>query len=119
MPTLDELRRWARGEAVEGFPASSAKRIPYTKNGKPLADVFREESKQQEKTNKKLKYKISDGGEDALLQFGKYRGRTLKDIHAKDPGYTMWLLAQDFVPADLKDVVTHVRARTGDDDIPF
>jgi hypothetical protein len=138
LPTLEELQRWARGERVEGLPERGpvalkprklrpivAPNVPLQGQGDEgldagpdldeatLAAVFaskRKKPKAEPPTSKKLKYKVSADGTDALIQFGKHRGSTLAIIHAKDAGYLVWLGRQDWVPPDLMDVVKYVLA---------
>ena len=105
MPTLEELRRWARGEPTESFGAP-----PVPKRAKPESkDTGPTKSQEPASAPKLLKYKISDDGTDALLKFGKHRGSPLSAIKQKDPGYLDWLVGQTFVPDDLKDVIQFQR----------
>jgi uncharacterized protein (DUF3820 family) len=105
MPTLDEMRRWARGEVVEGMPPPA---------GKTLEQVFKQqdEGKKQGGSPRRRwgssEYKINTEGTDALLLFGKYRGKSISNIPAKDRAYLLWLLAQPSAPQDLKDVIHFV-----------
>lgn len=85
MPTLDELRRWARGESVEGLPAIAVRK-PVER---PAVDPTRRTSR---------KYKLNDDNTDALLQFGLYRGQTVSSLVATARGrkYLSWILDRDF-----------------------
>ncbi len=85
MPTLDELRRWARGEPIEGLPNI----MPRKEVERPrLASVGRVSGK----------YKINPDGTDALLQFGSFRGQVLSSLvtSARGRKYLRWILDQDF-----------------------
>lgn len=53
------------------------------------------------------RYAISVSGEDAILKFGKHKGRKLTKIVEKNGKYLLWLLQQPF-PDDLKDVCRYV-----------
>jgi len=54
------------------------------------------------------RYKINATGDDAILKFGKHKGRSLKEIAERGSGsYLEWLLKQPF-PDDLEDVCRHV-----------
>jgi hypothetical protein len=85
MPTLDELRRWARGETIVGLPPVGArKEVERPK----LADTGRVSGK----------YKINADCTDALLQFGVFRGQALSKLVATARGrkYLHWILEKDF-----------------------
>lgn len=85
MPTLEELRRWARGEAVEGLPAV-----------KPRKEV--ERPKVDASALRSTKYKLNPDATDALLQFGAFRGQTISSLvtSARGRKYINWILEQDF-----------------------
>jgi hypothetical protein len=93
MPTLNELRRWATGEAVKGLPDNRA--------------PTRSERLVEHADKATQKYKISSDGQDALLKFGKHTGKTVSSVARKDPGYLEWILNGDF-DAPLKDVAKYV-----------
>lgn len=42
---------------------------------------------------------------EAVVSFGKHRGRTLREMSAQEPGYLRWLISGDFA-TDLKDIAT-------------
>lgn len=92
MPTLEELRQWARGEAVEGLPPISPRkgveRPKLAATGRPSH-----------------KYKLNPDGTDALLLFGAFRGQALSVLVATARGrkYLNWILDRDF-DEDLKAV---------------
>jgi len=91
MPTLDELRRWARGEPVEGLPPVSL-----------IKEVERPRLVPMRSTGK---YRINADGTDALLQFGRFRGHTLSKLvmTARGRKYLHWILDKDF-DENLKEV---------------
>jgi hypothetical protein len=85
VPTLDEVRRWARGESVDGMPSRARVR-----SVDPPVIAGARESKQ---------YKISADGKDALILFGKqFRGKRLSEMTAIPRGrkYILWILDRDF-----------------------
>ena len=99
MPSLEELRRWLRGEDPDAIPSQS--------HFEPTAPTDPEDfNTQVKRAPQGGKYKISSGGDDALLLFGKYNGHTIREL-SEDPngiGYLRWVLDQEF-PSDLKDVI--------------
>lgn len=84
MPTLDELRRWARGESVEGLPEIS-----------PLKAV---EPPKPGPGRESRKYKLNPDGTDALLQFGTFHGHAVSALVMTSRGrkYCRWILDRDF-----------------------
>lgn len=86
MPTLDELRRWARGEAVEGLP----KLVTRKEVDRPKIDA--------EAARKSAKYKLNPDGTDALLLFGSFRGQAISTLvmSARGRKYLDWILERDF-----------------------
>lgn len=91
MPTLDELRRWAKGEAVESIEPRAEPRNevakPALERGQP----------------RRGKYKLNFEGTDALLQFGQFRNECLSEMVKTKRGrvYLRWILEHDF-DEDLK-----------------
>lgn len=83
MATLDELRRWARGEAVEGLPKALRKEVE-----RPKVDP----------SVRSYKYKLNPEGTDALLQFGLFRGQAISALveHARGRKYLGWIIDSDF-----------------------
>jgi hypothetical protein len=92
MPTLDELRRWARGETVEGLPPIAPRKEVERPKLDPTGRLSR-------------KYKLNADATDALLQFGAFRGQALSVLVATARGrkYLAWILDRDF-DDDLKSV---------------
>lgn len=90
MPTLEEIRRWARGRRVEGLPN------PLQRKAVDRPDLRGVKSKQ---------YRIDPEGEDALLLFGVFRGSRASDLVKTSRGrkYLRWVLDKDF-EVDLKEV---------------
>ncbi len=43
-----------------------------------------------------------------VFNFGKYKGKLVKEVLRKDPGYYSWILQGDF-PQNTKDVITKIR----------
>lgn len=54
------------------------------------------------------RYKASGDGSDALLQFGRHKGLTLKQIQKKDPAYLEKLIRSD-VDSELKAIARDVQ----------
>lgn len=102
MPTLDEIRRWARGVFVAG--------LPRPKEAPP------EEKPEAPPGGKRTRtYKVSADGTDALFKFGKHRGRTACYLAQHDPDYLHWMLrSEDKFDHDLLDVV-RFQLEHGDD----
>lgn len=44
-------------------------------------------------------------GDDVVVNFGKYSGRTLKDIAENEPGFLRWIIKSDF-PDDVKEIAS-------------
>jgi len=92
MPTLEELRRWARGRYVQGMPK------PLRKKPIDKPELTGKQSRQ---------YRVDPNGEDALLLFGSFRGSTCSQLRKTPRGrkYLRWILDanQDF-ETDLKEV---------------
>lgn len=129
MATLEEIRRWMKGEDVEGFP-------PNTEPGKPQGAshgdgrVIDESDVQEEpetprhhdlaKTRKRGAgarsrgsasssfYTVSATGTDAQLKAGRYAGRSVSELAKSKDGrsYLRWILREDF-PEELKGVIRH------------
>lgn len=98
MATLEELRAWARGERVEGFPDPS----PRKKVDKPSARVA------VDPITGPWRYRINTEGDDALLLFGKFMGSRVSQMIgvARQKRYLKWILRGDF-PDDLKEVIRY------------
>lgn len=90
MPSIEELRRWARGHRVAGLP-NPRKRKPVDK-----PDLKGEKSRQ---------FAIDVNASDALLLFGKFRGSRASELQRSPRGrtYLKWIIKNDF-PDDLKSV---------------
>lgn len=91
MPTLEDMRRWARGERVEGMPVRRHAGRP-SRQDVPTPPVVAgaRESKQ---------YKLNADGTDALILFGtQFRGKRLSEIIPIPRGrkYILWILGRDF-----------------------
>lgn len=123
MAGLKDIRRWARGEHVQGLPPRKFKRpAPAIKRtlkpeaqglDKPLpppvpsfAGLAAAKTKKPKPAYGKARYKISADGTDALIMFGKHRGQKLSDIADKDATYCDFIIREEF-PADLKDVARY------------
>ena len=86
MPTLDELRRWARGEAIDGLPPIT----PRKEVERPTVDPTGARTSR--------KYKLNADGTDALLNFGAFRGESLSKLvtTARGRKYLTWIVDRDF-----------------------
>jgi hypothetical protein len=80
MPTLDEIRAWARGLFIPGLPRPEDARVP-------------EEPEAPKGGIRTDTYKINSDGTDALLKFGKHRGRTVSWLAVERPDYLQWMLS--------------------------
>jgi len=91
MPTLEELRRWARGNRVQGMPN------PLRRKSVEKPKLRGEQSKQ---------FAIDPAGEDALLLFGKFRGSRASELvlSARGRKYLRWIVEDADFPEDLKNV---------------
>jgi uncharacterized protein (DUF3820 family) len=128
MPTLNEFRRWLRGERVPGLPSWPRFGFPSSKgtgfSDPPGLDSRGEDEEdplppprldlKKVETRKTLtpasgRYTIQVDGRDASLHFGKYSGMSLREIysHPGGSGYLRWMLMQGF-PEELKRIVQDV-----------
>lgn len=113
---LDKLRDWARGSDVKGLPRKSVvrpgrailNRMAQVVEGMAKDGLSIPPAEPPPPTGYKPKYKIDTTGTDALISFGKHRGKTLSEIGKKDFTYLDFIIKDDF-PADLKDVARHVK----------
>lgn len=87
MPTLDELRRWARGEAIDGLPSVAPRKA--IEPPKLSAEMTVRGNRQ---------YKLNADGTDALLKFGVFTGQALSALvtTARGRKYIAWILDHDF-----------------------
>ena len=101
MATLEEIRRWARGERVDGFPS-----------GKP-APAAELPKLTRRATNK---YTINTEGTDAILKFGSFRGEALSKLVMTPRGrtYLKWLIGRDF-DDDLKEICRYQLKKYSDE----
>lgn len=95
MPTLDELRRWARGEAIEGLPPIAPRKEVERPTRARIGRVSR-------------KYALSADNTDAWLNFGIFRGQHVSKLveTARGRKYLAWILDRDF-DEELKAVCRH------------
>lgn len=120
MADIEEMRRWARGEGVQGLPIREFKADPVEQPS--LSKVLHREYTERAAAvpasasappapakRPPPKYKISADGSDALIGFGKHRDKALSEIGKTDFSYLDFIIKDDF-PDDLKDVARHVRA---------
>lgn len=119
MPSLEEIRQWLQGEDVDGLPSRSLAWAPRvsTAKGKPsrmsLAERYRKR-RDEIKAGKGIgnilghggRYTINIDGDDAVLKFGKHKGKSISELANSQSGYLDWILRQEF-PEELKDVVVH------------
>jgi uncharacterized protein (DUF3820 family) len=116
MPTSEELLKWFSGESVEGMPENR----PVKKSKKSKIDRKRSLTPEEiarsagidldklmkPSNNLSWRFTISTDGTDALLKFGKHKGKTVSKIYEEDPHYLNWILRSDF-PEELKDVIRY------------
>lgn len=84
MPTLDELRLAFRKGELD--PEESVESSGNTR------------------------YKVSKDGKDALLKFGRHRGKRLSVVASEDPTYLRFIIESE-LPSELKDVAKYLRKR--------
>jgi DNA polymerase-3 subunit epsilon len=53
---------------------------------------------------------FNDKGQE-VFNFGKYKGKSVEDVLAKDPGYYGWMMNGDF-PLFTKKVLTNIKLRS-------
>lgn len=84
MPTLEEIRRWARGESVDGLP--------------PIEHVKPLDKPQVRPGHSSRKYKLNADATDALLLFGTFHGQRISALVATPRGrkYIDWILDKEF-----------------------
>lgn len=92
MPKLDELRRWARGEAVKGLP-EPVQREPVPEIPQLSVDPD-SETVGVVRAFRHGKYKMSQDGNDVLLQFGIFTGHKASELVQTSRGrkYLRWVL---------------------------
>jgi DNA polymerase III subunit epsilon len=56
------------------------------------------------------RFRCEDG--ELIFNFGKHRGRPLREIAAEDPGYLVWMLGQDDFLDDVKGILSKALAET-------
>lgn len=115
MPTLSDFRRWLRGAKVSGFP--SWPRLAREKCSEETSDEAVEDTRKKRLDVSKAealgrmdkRYSFSVDGRDAVLRFGKYTGRSLREIYSIPGGdsYLRWICSQDF-PDDLKSLASEI-----------
>ncbi len=98
MAKLEDMRRWLQGEDVEGLPRhkQSAKRGALN-NGKM-------ERKNEAKGSR---WRSIKGGTDAVLLFGKFRGRKVSEMVKEPDGYSYleWIMTEDSFPLELRRII--------------
>lgn len=119
MPTLKELRAWARGKGVDGLPErevmgpANQRELPGRARMLERLDALKNQARTAGSQQTGM-YKISKDGDDALVKFGKHAGKTLTAIMDEDPTYLAWMLREDEdgqprFDAVLLDVVRYVQ----------
>ena len=101
MPSLDQIRRWMRGEDVDGLPINP----PLMKENKRKPDSSRVADKR--KSGKDGRFTMF-GKTDALINFGKHKGNKLSDLVKISGGrdYMKWMMREGF-PDFLKEAIRH------------
>lgn len=119
MASLSDLRRWLMGEPVEGLPdnpraiQNTAKRTALDleklkAEKKRLEDSLPKATKTGTYDLSRCRYTISDGGDDALLAFGKHSGKLVSALASdwkNGRDYLKFLLEQSSLPEDLGNVI--------------
>jgi hypothetical protein len=102
VPTLDELRRLLR----EGIGVTKVRDIregavdwdlsgeaDHLDNISPL-DLAKMAAARDDSKGSPPKYTMSADGTDAIIRFGKHKGKELKMVYAEDPSYLAWLIKE-------------------------
>ena len=55
---------------------------------------------------------IYDEQHREVINFGKYKGKLVTEVLAKDPGYSSWIQQGEF-PSDMKRIMTAIKLRSG------
>ncbi len=122
MPTLDELRRMlARGigntrprnirEGVEWELEGSADHLDdLTEDDMPDLKGVDLDKMKAARSKSPPRYTKDMSGTDAIIGFGKHKGKSLRDIYKEDPTYLGWLLKEfreltDKASKDFVDIV--------------
>lgn len=109
MPTLDEMRKWARGEATNSLPErpfAIERQVPE----RTLARAMEAKAVANKKGGR---YNISTDGNDAMLLFGEHSGKLISAMVNEQPKYLHWIMCEDFAD-DLKDVIRYqMKMRAG------
>lgn len=110
MPDLKDIRRMLRGEEVEGIaPEPSRVARPRPKDSDPRLSPSSVDLEKM--TVRSARYTVSTDGRDAVLNFGKHKGKTLSLLAlSSDASYLDWILGQEF-PEELKGIVRSVQGR--------
>lgn len=104
----DAIVKGRNPELSELFPDSDEKEKKTRARRKTkLAESLKSSADKRKKKAIVGKYTISIDGKDAMIEFGKHKGRTLSDIEKRDRTYLKWMLTEEF-PRDLKDVCRHL-----------
>lgn len=102
MPTLEEYRRWLQGDDVEGLPERD---LEVSKFETPVVTLI-DQTPGFAITERGGHYILDPGGQDATINFGKYKGCTISELAGEKHTitYLEWMLNQDF-PLELMKIV--------------
>ena len=93
MPSIETLRKWLKGEDVDGYPPRS---LSWDKAMAVSSAI------------KRTEYSISADGTDAVVKFGPYKGCRIS-YSILEKAFRDWLktILAEGCPSDLKDVILY------------
>jgi hypothetical protein len=99
MPTLEEMRKWARGEDVKGLP----KKVEEAPKPDPVASSTDLDGPVRGSSHR---YVIKGDKSDALLRFGMFRGHKVSELVTTPRGrkWLRWVVDKEDFEADLRAV---------------
>jgi uncharacterized protein (DUF3820 family) len=110
MSTYEDLLKWLRGQPVTGMPDNTIKEDDAevrASNEEIAAHVGLDLDKMKKALDKyDWRYTASADGTDAVLNFGKFKGRSISDLANNERGYLRWMREQSF-PEPLHDVIKY------------
>lgn len=110
MADIDDIRRFLRGEEVEGVVAEAPPSKPAKRRERrPVEGAAPSTVDLEKMSSRGARYTVSMDGTDATLHFGRHKGKTLSVMVNDKDGrdYMRWMLKQDF-PKELSQLVQYV-----------
>ena len=100
----------ALGDTSATYEVLQAQLDRYADSLKNDVDFLSEFSKMNKNVDLAGRMVYNDKNE-IVFNFGKYKGRTVKEIFYRDPGYYSWIQQGDF-PQDTKNVLTKIKLQS-------